>query len=148
MRPTHIIVITGDFNKGDAIWNELNKRHYRTTLVTGFGNISKGRLFGLDDHGELRVFDLRQYGIAFVDQLTADGFVPKDRCGTKIVPVLSGFMRCVAIASSVANNEKLLKAGATHYVDDGHLLAFIIDQLSKIAVPSRKVHVDTSLTAL
>jgi hypothetical protein len=138
MKPTQIIVITGDLNKGFRLLENLKQQRYAATLITGFGNFSKGRLFGLDEGGEKRVFQVHQYGLAFVDQVTADGFTPVERTGKRIVSLLHLIMPCVAIASSGANNEKLLRAGAAYSIDQGEELSFLKEQLPTIARRSQR----------
>ena len=138
MKATQIIVITGDFKKGEIIWNHLNEHSYATTLITGFGNFSKGRLYGFDHEGEPRVLQIERFGLAFVDQLTAAGFVPKWRTGARLVSRLHLMMPCVAIASNAVSNDKLLSAGATHCMNDEEMLPFMETVLPTIAVRARR----------
>jgi hypothetical protein len=138
MKPTQIIVITGDFNKGQTIWNHLKEHSYATTLVIGYGNISQGRLYGLDQEGEPCVYPVHRFGLALVDQITAAGFVPKWRSGVRLVSYLHLLMPCVAMGGNAATNQKLLNAGATYQIDDANALPFIENDLRNIAVRARR----------
>jgi hypothetical protein len=138
MKPTQIIVITGDFKKGQTICQLLNEHRYANTLITGFSNFSKGRLFGFDDQEELRAFHIERFGLAFVDQITSEGFVPKWRSGARIISKLHLVMPCVAIGSTPTSNDKLINAGAIHWLSGDNVLPFIETTLPTIAVRARR----------
>ena len=138
MKPTQIIVITGDTEKGLNILNQLKDRNYAVKLITGFGNISKGWLYGVDHENKGRSFPVERFGLAFVDQRTANGFVPICRSGKRIVSLLHLLMPCVAICGDAANNEKLINVGATYQLGQDELPSFIEDSLPTLVPRKRR----------